>query len=184
MSVATETRQTAQHTWNTSLYSRIVEASIRGDELRVLFANHTWVTVSLDELLPGQRERANWERVTFSPHEVIVPTEDGAVEISGFAIRVLTDPEFAAHLDAIAFESAQRSGRQIRRWREERRMSVDELAHAAGIDAATLARVEQGDVTTSFPTKRQILAPLGHTLKDLALAIHPDEADSTGEDDQ
>ncbi|MGH2559504.1 MAG: helix-turn-helix domain-containing protein [Thermomicrobiales bacterium] len=175
MSIATATKQTPKRAWDTSLYSRIVEERVLGDEVRVLFANHTWATAPLDELLPGERERANWDRMTYSPHEIIVPTEDGAVEISGFSIRALTDPEFAAHLDNVEKQSAIRIGKLVQQWREERRLSITDLAQTGGVDAAIVSRVEQGAATVSFSTLRQILAPLGRTTKDLAVPAKYDE---------
>lgn len=184
MSVATEKPRSKARPWDTSPYARIVDARVDGEELIVLFADHSWATVALDRLLPSVRSRIYWERTTFSPHDIAVPTDDGTVEISWLSIRALTDPAFAAHLDAVGKESAQRSGRQIRRWRQEQRMSLDKLASAAEVDPATLARIEQGDVDVSFSTLRRIVAPLGHTLKDLALAAREDETDSTSEKDR
>ena len=182
MSVATATKQTVKRPWDTGLYSRIVEARLLGDEVRMLFANHTWATASIDDLLPGKRERANWDRMTYSPLEIIVPTENGAIEISGFSIRALTDPEFGAHLDNFEKESAIRIGKLIQEWREESKLRLDDLAVAASVDAGFLSRVEQGLVNASFPKLRQILAPLGRTLKDFIVPADHDEAD-TDEDE-
>lgn len=49
--------------------------------------------------------------------------------------------------------------------REERLISKMELARLAGVSAATIVRIEQGE-TCRLETKRKIILALGYTLAD------------------
>lgn len=51
----------------------------------------------------------------------------------------------------------------VRRIREERLMSKMELARLAGISAATIDRIERGELCR-METKRKIIYALGYTL--------------------
>jgi len=53
----------------------------------------------------------------------------------------------------------------VRRIREERLMSKMELARLAGISAATIERIERGELCR-METKRKIIYALGYTLAD------------------
>ncbi|MGH2530735.1 MAG: helix-turn-helix domain-containing protein [Thermomicrobiales bacterium] len=177
MSLATKTKQA----WDTSDYMRIADARVDGDRLIVLFADHTRADVKLNCLIT-RRTGVRWDRMTFGPYELVIPTNEGPAEISWLSIRDLTDSAFAAHLDAVEKKSAERIGRQIRHWREENQLSIEDLALAAGVDASTLSRIEQGSVDEAFSRLRQILTPLGRTLKDLALAAEHAESDADDEE--
>jgi len=51
----------------------------------------------------------------------------------------------------------------VKRLREERLISKMELARLAGVSAATIVRIEQGE-TCRMETKRKIILALGYTL--------------------
>jgi DNA-binding XRE family transcriptional regulator len=53
----------------------------------------------------------------------------------------------------------------VRQIREERLMSKMELARLAGISAATIDRIERGELCR-METKRKIIYALGYTLAD------------------
>lgn len=53
----------------------------------------------------------------------------------------------------------------VKRLREERLISKMELARLAGVSAATIVRIEQGE-TCRMETKRKIILALGYTLAD------------------
>ena len=53
----------------------------------------------------------------------------------------------------------------VRQIREERLMSKMELARLAGISAATIERIERGELCR-METKRKIIYALGYTLAD------------------
>jgi DNA-binding XRE family transcriptional regulator len=53
----------------------------------------------------------------------------------------------------------------LRKIREERLISKMELARLAGVSAATIVRIEEGE-TCRMETKRKIILALGYTLAD------------------
>ncbi|MDD2335771.1 MAG: helix-turn-helix transcriptional regulator [Geobacteraceae bacterium] len=53
----------------------------------------------------------------------------------------------------------------VKKLREERLISKMELARLAGVSAATIVRIEQGE-TCRLETKRKIILALGFTLAD------------------
>ncbi|MDD2319564.1 MAG: helix-turn-helix transcriptional regulator [Geobacteraceae bacterium] len=53
----------------------------------------------------------------------------------------------------------------VRKIREERLMSKMELARLAGVSAATIDRIERGELCR-METKRKIIFALGYTLSD------------------
>ncbi len=53
----------------------------------------------------------------------------------------------------------------LRKLREERLISKMELARLAGVSAATIDRIERGEVCR-METKRKIILALGYTLAD------------------
>lgn len=53
----------------------------------------------------------------------------------------------------------------VKQLREERLMSKMELARLAGISAATIDRIERGEICR-METKRKIIFALGYTLAD------------------
>jgi len=58
-----------------------------------------------------------------------------------------------------------RNGNNLRKIREDRLISKMELARLAGVSAATIERVEQGEACR-METKRKIIIALGFSLED------------------
>ncbi len=79
-----------------------------------------------------------------SPHEITVPAEAGAIEIPWSTVRAVADPEYSAHLAAVAAEQARQIGRRIRALRARRGLSSKALAQRAGITPQSLSRIEHG----------------------------------------
>jgi len=57
------------------------------------------------------------------------------------------------------------NGNNVKKIREDRLISKMELARLAGVSAATIERVEQGEACR-METKRKIIMALGFTLTD------------------
>lgn len=57
------------------------------------------------------------------------------------------------------------NGNNVKKIREDRLISKMELARLAGVSAATIERVEQGEACR-METKRKIIMALGFTLAD------------------
>lgn len=58
-----------------------------------------------------------------------------------------------------------KNGNNVKKIREDRLISKMELARLAGVSAATIERVEQGEACR-METKRKIIMALGFTLAD------------------
>ncbi|MBI4497706.1 MAG: helix-turn-helix transcriptional regulator [Chloroflexi bacterium] len=167
MSVATR--------WNTHAYQRIASASYREQKLTVCFEDGAQVSVTAQQVLPPHTREVDWEHMTFNSYEVVVPTASGQIEIPWSAIRALTDDAYRAHLAAAAEEQAREIGRRLRELRKSRHLSREELAERVGIPLQRLTRIEQGRHAVNFTTLRQLLAPMGYSLKDLVMALPDNE---------
>lgn len=161
---------TAAARWDMRDYRRIVSVERRGDALVVLFGDGSWVSVDLVRLLPRGTIGADWSRMTFDRHEIVVPTAEGQIEIPWSSDRAHTDREYSAHLVAAAAEQARQVGLRIRELRESRNLTGKELAERAGIAPQSLSRIEHGHHDVVFTTLQRILAAMGASLKDLVVA--------------
>jgi DNA-binding Xre family transcriptional regulator len=163
-----------QAPWNRYEYDRMVAAEHAEGWLTVSFEDGDRVRVQADRLLPPSTATAQWDRLTFSPYEIAVPTAQEIVVIPSCTVRALTDPEYGAHLAGMAEEQARRIGRRIRALRKARGLTSKDLAVRAGIHPQSLSRIEHGQHDVVFTTLRRILAAMGCSLRDLAVM---DEAD-------
>jgi len=156
-----------QAPWNTREYPRIVSASYRSGALVVGFADGATVEVPA-EAFRERRGTRDWDRVSHTEYEIVVPREaDEDDEIPWDVIRSLTDPAFAAHLEAMAEESARWVGQRIRELREGRGLTVEALASRSGLDPALLARIERGDHDGDLGELQRVVESMGHGMKDL-----------------
>jgi len=154
--------------WDTKEYRRIVSASYQDGRLTVLFEDGARVDVRADQVLPRAAGEPHWERLSVSPQEITVPAEAGAIEIPWSTVRAVADPEYSAHLAAVAAEQARQIGRRIRALRARRGLSSKALAERAGITPQSLSRIEHGRHDVVLTTLQRILAAMGCSLRDLA----------------
>jgi DNA-binding protein HU-beta len=153
--------------WDSAQYQRIADVSLNDDILEVSFANGDSVSVSLPELI-SVTSLAGVEVIP-REHDIVVrsPKEDDRF-ISWLSLRVLTDPEFASHLDSVERDEANRIGLTLRHLREARGLSSKEVAERAGISAQSMSRIELGRHDVVFSTLRKILSAMNYELRDLA----------------
>jgi transcriptional regulator with XRE-family HTH domain len=59
----------------------------------------------------------------------------------------------------------------IRRLRQERGYTQEELAYGAGITVAALARIERGRASPQWTTVRRIIGALGVSLSELSVEV-------------
>lgn len=154
--------------WNNPAYQRIVSVENHIDKLVVAFEDGTVVRLKTEQLLPPGVHSPAWDASHFDNYEIVVPTASGEVEIPWSTIRLLTDPEFAAHWARVAEEQAKQIGSRLRELRRKRNLTSKEVAERAGITPQSLSRIEHGRHDVVFTTLRKILAAMGYTLKDLA----------------
>ena len=148
--------------WDTDGYQTIRNARHDAGELVVCFDDGTEARIDVARLTRVAERTPDWSALTYDDFEVVVPTQDGDVEIPWLPIRSMSDPAFRAYLDAAAAEQAQWIGRRLRELRQDRDLDVGDVAERVGLDAETLADLEQGRVDVDLPTVERVLAGLGH----------------------
>jgi len=158
--------------WESRDYQTIEAVGFDG-QLHVRFANGDEATLSVDRILKHPPEGLDWAAAESHAQELLVPSTEGAVDISWMTLRAETDPRFAEFLVEEADDEARRIGQRLRALRERRGMSSKEVAEAAGIAPMSLSRIELGRHDVVFRTLRRILAAMGYTLKDLADMAEP-----------
>lgn len=164
MSVASRRRER----WDTRPYRWIASAKLDGPTLRVGFENGDRVQVDVGRLLPRGADVSRASDLTFSEHDVSIPSSAGAIDVSWVSIRLLTDAAFDAHWAAMAAEEARIIGQRIAGFRRERGLSRAALARRADLSVERLSEIEDGSARASFSTLERVLAPLGRNLDDLA----------------
>jgi DNA-binding XRE family transcriptional regulator len=165
--------------WDTRAYATIVSARHDADALVVRFADGSEARVPTVALEPPKLESPRWADLVLGEFEVTVPTATGPAEISWFSLRVLSDPEFDAHVAAVSAEADRATAEKLRHFREERGLSVEDLAGKAGLSPDALRRVEAAEDRPTFDELKRILAPLGRRLANLAEDADPDGAEET-----
>ena len=159
--------------WDTRPYQRFASVRYSDGQLDACFEDGACVGVAAQRLLrPGERT-PDWDRLAFTPHEIVVPSDGDPIEISWLSIRLLTDPAFEAHWEAMAAEEDRFIGDRIATWRCEQGLSIEELARRAELPPETVASVEAGRTRAGFSLPERILTPLGVTLDDLAADPEP-----------
>lgn len=152
--------------WDTTDYQRMVAVKPEDNGLRVDFADGTSAEVAYASL-PQFGDNPDWAHAHVNPFEMTVPTPSGEVEIPWSTFRVLTDPDYGAHLARAAGDEAREVGTRIRQLRQTRGLTGKELASRAGITAQSLSRIENGHHDVVYRTLRRILAAMDYSLRDL-----------------
>jgi hypothetical protein len=122
----------------------------------------------------------HWSRLSFDRLAVVAPTDGEDLELTGFWIRSLTDPEFAAHLARVGAREDRFVGRQIRAWREAEGLTREALADRAEVSASVLGEIEDGHDRADLVALDRILAGLGRKLVDLHDAAAVERLAATG----
>lgn len=161
--------------WDNPRFQHICSAKVDSNNLQVRFEDGTTAEIETHKMLAGKINQPRWEKLRFNPYEIIVPTENGELEISWSTIRVLTDKEYSAHLAKIAEEQAKKIGRRISQLRKDRGMKSKELAERAGITPQSLSRIEHGKHDLAFSTVQKILGAMGYELGDLTTEPEADK---------
>lgn len=175
--------------WDTEPYIRIDSATYDKDQdrLTVRFCNGDTVTLTTEHLLRPEVRDADWEHIAVVEHyHISVPVAQGSgdagtdvTDLPGFAIRSLTDADFAAHLARQAEASARRVGERLQRLRKQRGLTTKEVAGRVGMAQQHVSRIEHGRHTVSFPVVEKLLAAMGYTLSDLLPLTESAAVDAT-----
>jgi len=163
MTIATRVKRA----WDTSAYHRMTAARYDAGDLVVDFEDGTRARVNARALLSPSEPDPDWSGMVVDSYELVVPAARGRVEIPWSRIRLLTDPAFGAHWQAMAAKEDRLIGDRIAALREGQGLGVEEVARRAEVPLETVTRVEAGEVQAGFALLERILAPLGATLDDL-----------------
>src|SRR5205814_1213795 len=128
--------------------------------LTVRFADGEEVSLPATQLTQPRTAKVRWERLeVVDCYHLRIPAlhsanDDGAetLDIPGFTIRALTDPEFSAHLARAAAEQARHVGQRLRELRVARGLSAKSVAQRAGLAPQSLSRIELGQHDVVFTT--------------------------------
>ena len=156
--------------WDRPEYRRIVRAFSNGSDLFVQFEDGTDIAIPTVSLVSPDTQRTDWTDIAVTPFDLRVKAEPNTLEIPWSTLRSLTDSEFNSHIENSQRRASQRVGLTIRKLRQARKLTSKEVAERAGISAQSLSRIENGRHDVVFSTLRRILAGMGCTLRDLALA--------------
>jgi DNA-binding XRE family transcriptional regulator len=163
MTVATRT----ERRWDTGTYGQIRSASYARGQLSIEFADGARAQLPVGRLRSAHLRGAEWPRIRFTRDEIIVPTPGGEAEISWFSLRALTDAEFAAYLGEFAANESRRVGYRMRMLREERGLTVEDVAARVGVSADVISGIEEGEQQVGFDRLESVLMGMDRTLSDL-----------------
>lgn len=154
--------------WFTREYLRMVAATYESGVLTVDFEDGERARLPTSELRLDSTTIPDWNRMTVDTYELVIPSNEGDIEIPWDAIRSLTDPAFEQHLATKAVEQAHRIGRRLRHLRTVRGIDAPELATRADVAVDRLERIERGEDGVSLPVLERLLYALGCDWRDLA----------------
>lgn len=157
----------ARPRWEQQGYSDIVSAARSGGGVEVAFANGDVVTVS-SSLLGVTGDDFDVEHDGDDATRVRVVSEDGHRDVDWTAIRVASDPEFAAEMRERDMEESHRIGRRLKALRENRGFSQRDLALLVGMTAPQLSKLEAGASDMRLSTVRSLLRAMGASFADIS----------------
>lgn len=169
--------------WQTRGYRTIEQIKLLDDKLEVQFRNRDVVRLPVKNLPPPDGAKVDWERVRVAPEQdhLIVPRDGGSFQISWDLLRRLTDSAFARHVAELAEEQARYIGAALRRLREARGLTQAHVAEGAGIQVASLSRIENGHFDVASSTLWKLLAVMGCSASDLSKAGEGDRGQAAAE---
>lgn len=119
--------------------------------------------------IPGAGHQAHLTGVDLpNPYEVVLATAEGEmVEIPWDFARHYADASYRPRVEAMAAEGRRVFGRRIRRLREQRGMTQEQVAAAAGIGRVTVVRIEKGEQAPRYETLLALARVFGRPAGDL-----------------
>jgi len=156
--------------WDQRAYMHMVAVGYRAGTLRVQFEDGDEPCLTVDRLLPSGVAQADWDRMTWNSHEIVVPTDEGddrGEVIPWSTVRVFSDAAYSAHLADAARREARTLGRRLAALRRARGPTGKAVAERAGIAPRSLSRIERGEHDVVFSTLTPLLAAMGCSVRDL-----------------
>jgi transcriptional regulator with XRE-family HTH domain/Zn-dependent peptidase ImmA (M78 family) len=154
--------------WDNPSYQKIQDAKFANNNVVVDFENGDVIKVPKENLIPYGYTDIEWNKLRFTPYEIIIPANPNTLEIPWDNLRVITDKDFGKYLADKSEEQSKLIGKKVKRLREKKGIKSNELAERSGVTPQTISRIEKGHTDVSFATLRKILASMGYSLQDLA----------------
>lgn len=151
-------------------YSRIVDARVIEDTLRVSFADGSdaIVLISAIENAFIQQQELIWARARPSIHEVVIPAANGEeVGLPWDTIRALSDPDFLHYWHEMSHGAAYQLGNGIRSLRTSHGLSVEELARRSNLPVEFIDQIENGEAPADLDVAEHLLSAMNLSLDDL-----------------
>jgi transcriptional regulator with XRE-family HTH domain len=154
-------------------YQTITAVSVDINALKITFTFQDGDVVTLPFSVvasDGRLRQIQWERAAVAEHGlfVVVPAEPESLEIPWDIPRRLADQDFARALANHASAQAGYIGSRLRELRLSRGLKQAQLAVMAGVQPASLSRIENGHFDISASTMWRLLAAMGCSPADLA----------------
>lgn len=161
--------------WQDSKYKRISSAEKENGFLLVSFENGDAVRVPITAINLHGEVTLDWNQLSCTPFEIVVPSQKNELAIPWDKIRAITDRDFSQYLAKQSEEVAKKVGAKIRALREKAGLKSGDLAQRSGLTPQTISRIETGKTDVGYSTLTKILSSMGYGLKDLADFDNPTE---------
>ena len=103
-----------------------------------------------------------------NPYEIILGSKSGeSLELPWDFVRHYCDAAFVSKDEAMAARGRETLGTRLRQLRESAEMTQEDLAAAAGVGRATIARIESGEQSPRYATLQSIARGLGRPIEAL-----------------
>jgi DNA-binding XRE family transcriptional regulator len=141
------------------------------DLLRISYENHEVGETPAHVLWNGRPGRPDWSRARIDPDTrgaLLVPTLPNGeeAEIPSDVVRAATDLDYRAYVTRRAALWGQRVGRKIAELRQTHRLTQQQLADIAAIDANVLSAIEKGRQECSLDLASRLFEAMGESVPD------------------
>lgn len=153
-------------------YCQITDAEKAGKGIKVTFGNGDVVEVPTKDLKINGYRKIDWDGIFIEMNGRFLSfsAQPMDLEISGYIIRRVTDPQFALHLERLSHKQQVYVGKRIVQLRRGRRLSIVEVARKAKLKVRDIYDIEAG--VSNFPIHhsaiRKILIAMGCSFGDLS----------------
>lgn len=151
-------------------FERIVSVYYAGGELSITFADGQHETIPVERLADYGVRPEEWSSVEAEEFHVRVATAHGSVEIPWDALRYASSETFRHEWDDVMRHASKNAGQRFRTLREQRGVTIAQLAERVGTDVHSILDLESGSLSSNIDLERRILASLGCNRSDLRLS--------------
>jgi len=136
---------TGNEPWFDSGYLKLRTVRFVNGGLVVQFDNGDTVGVSVSDLNLPRHPDLGWNKAYLNEDGSVIIPGNPNFEIPGLTFRMLTDDAFAKHMQEQAVLQRKIVGARIRRMRERKNLTAEEVAVGADISLSELEKIENGE---------------------------------------